>query len=548
MMREQTKRVFRIVIVAGYFYLALPMILFCLGWCKWYIGIPVAVIVAGGMVLCIKEHWNRPLKLELMFRKQDAWKVVGIVVLIMMWVALSGVGGLMWQNSDHWWRNEIYELLVTEKWPVTATFTTDTGTDGRGMVYYIGFWLPAAAIGKFFGIAAGYVAQYVWAVFGICVFYALICLWRKKVMVWPLFVIVFFSGLDVVGALISQSWDIHIFSDLHMEAWSEHFQYSSMTTQLFWVFNQAIPVWLACALLFFCEKPKNMIYLWSLVMLTSTFPFVGMLPFVIYYMISRVHWRNDYTKAAQIMRDCWKHWASLQNMLAGFAILLISGLYFMSNDALLGSVSFLKNNALGILLVLAAIILLIGVMLGLFWCVAAIALHWPKVLKYSVCMCGIVFVVMRIGHLAYCDWQTPLFWWLNLTVFYVLEAGVYLICLYPVLKRNKLFWMTSILLYIIPLIIIGSSCDFCMRASIPALLRVMFWCIQVIDQKWGQIRTYLLVGLMVIGAVTPLHEIKRSYSNTRVQYENYVVEPERIYFGGNFSGSTDTLFWKYVAK
>lgn len=47
MMREQTKRVFRIVIVAGYFYLALPMILFCLGWCKWYIGIPVAVIVAG---------------------------------------------------------------------------------------------------------------------------------------------------------------------------------------------------------------------------------------------------------------------------------------------------------------------------------------------------------------------------------------------------------------------------------------------------------------------------------------------------------------------
>ena len=55
MMREQTKRVFRIVIVAGYFYLALPMILFCLGWCKWYIGIPVAVIVAGGMVLCIKE-------------------------------------------------------------------------------------------------------------------------------------------------------------------------------------------------------------------------------------------------------------------------------------------------------------------------------------------------------------------------------------------------------------------------------------------------------------------------------------------------------------
>lgn len=90
---------------------------------------------------------------------------------------------------------------MTEKWPVTATFTSDTGTDGRGMVYYIGFWLPAAAIGKFFGIAAGYVAQYVWAVFGICVFYALICLWRKKVMVWPLFVIVFFSGLDVVGAL-----------------------------------------------------------------------------------------------------------------------------------------------------------------------------------------------------------------------------------------------------------------------------------------------------------------------------------------------------------
>lgn len=91
-----------------------------------------------------------------------------------------------------------------------------------------------------------------------------------------------------------------------------------------------------------------------------------------------------------------------------------------------------------------------------------------------------------------------------------------------------------------------------MRASIPGLFLIMLWCVDMLDawrtQKQNRKRACVLAVLLMIGAVTPLHEIKRSYIHTREYYENQTAAPEEIFMGNNFSGSTAGFFWRYFAK
>ena len=61
-------------------------------------------------------------------------------------------------------------------------------------------------------------------------------------------IMIFFSGLDIIGCFI-QEWNFQSFASiLHLEWWLEGFQFSSNTTCLFWVYNQAVPAWIATLL------------------------------------------------------------------------------------------------------------------------------------------------------------------------------------------------------------------------------------------------------------------------------------------------------------
>lgn len=57
-------------------------------------------------------------------------------------------------------------------------------------------------------------------------------------------------------------------------------QYSSHSTQLYWVFNQAIYGWLLTLMILNEKKKENLILYWSCGLLECTFPFVGMIPFL----------------------------------------------------------------------------------------------------------------------------------------------------------------------------------------------------------------------------------------------------------------------------
>ena len=568
------------ILAGAYGYLALPVILFFTGWCRWQVGIPLAAAVVCAVGLCLREH----VRTGSPFLDTDPavylvgcrqWgKILLILCTVLAWTWLSGVGGYAWQNTDHPIRNEIFRLLMEEPWPVVKE--PDATSGPRALIYYLGYWLPAAGIGKLCGPKAGWAAQYVWAVAGILLAYALLCLYRKKLSVWPLFVIIWFSGPDAAGMLLRSPEKFKIFGTLSLDEWFGYYQFSSMTTQLFWVFNQAVPAWVLCMLVFLGEKPKNLVFVSSLAILTSTFPFAGLVPFVLYFMVTRcVRKQMDvsedrrlsvwekrrvkpgggrFSTAGRCLRDS----VSLQN-LAGAAVAAAGLLYLAGNGAVEGSLPVTPSGN--------GLILLFGLGAAVFIGIAAVAVsgrirkptEYPfkgYVLKLAAAALGIPVIAVRICQIS--GQMHPPRYFLYLVIFYTLEAGVFLAVLYLSVEDKKLFALTAVWLFVIPLILIGNSSDFCMRASIPGLFLLMLWCIGALEKfpagqhkkedRCRKISVCLLTVLLVFGALTPLHEMARTVVNMQNGVGNQTASEESVLKGNNFSGSTEGFFWKYVAK
>ncbi len=92
---------------------------------------------------------------------------------------------------------------------------------------------------------------------------------RKVLPVLLLFVL--FSGMDGWMAFVQNNW-----SD-HLEWWAVHWQYSSNSTCLFWVFNQAVPAWLAALLLLHSlDEEASFGLLGSVTAIFSPLPLMGL--------------------------------------------------------------------------------------------------------------------------------------------------------------------------------------------------------------------------------------------------------------------------------
>lgn len=265
-----------------YGYLLLPFLIFLLGWCKWYFALPIAIVVlfCGWRLMYNSKLWWEPE-----WSRKNLEKALFIILIAMLWVYFSGIGKLVYQNDDHIWRNALFNTLVSEPWPVVGKVDMGGILDERGLTYYIGFWMPCAIIGKLFGLKAGYYFQAAWATLGLLFVYYCICVYRKKLDIWPFGIFVFFSGLDIVGCYFL-GYDLSTLSfGMHLEWWAG-FQFSSFTTQLFWVFNQALPAWLFMMVLLLQKENRFQAFLLALSMLNCTLPFIGMLPFVLYLVFA----------------------------------------------------------------------------------------------------------------------------------------------------------------------------------------------------------------------------------------------------------------------
>lgn len=500
-------RLDRIMYSVSVIYIALPIYLFIIFWLR-----PLAAVPAGTIfvISCFLMIRNKPLPVKW----NVSWKT-GIAIpvclgILVLWLYFSGLGGLSFQNADYHYRNAIFHDLINQAWPVLYDSAALAGqavpgsSDGLILTYYIAFWLPAALVGKVFGWVAANRFLFFWALLG-CV-QILYYLFRtlRTVKVWAVLVMVFFSGADILGFLWLQKGQWPGFMD-HIEWWSG-FQYSSNTTLLFWVFNQTIVIWLAILLVLNLPNTRSLFFLYSMLLLHGPFPFIGMLPIILWKAYEGHALRlKDNPVAKWLSVSAQWFWGgirralSFENICGGISVLVICYLYLSNNVS--GQTSGMNS-------------------------------------------------ITRF-----------------LILFLFVDAGLFLLVLFMDYKKSPLYWLCLISLVLIPLFRIGGSQDFCMRVSIPVLFMVHIFVQKSLFGKQDQavsvesgtaqtvpiqsgadkavsiksdpeptaaqraeqlpqktpvrghmIRIVLLVALLVIGMVVPLQEMSRSVTYTLLYY------------------------------
>ena len=464
----------------GYGYIILPIFIFVIGFCN------VFTALAGTGLILISAYFlykNSP-KLWVPATQKEKWLVLLAALVSLYWVYSSGIGALVFQNSDHSARNAIFELLVTQPWPVLIK--------GKVMLsYYIGFWLPAAAVGKLFhSIGLGYRLQAIWAALGVFLtFYYLLAALSKK-NGWPILVFIFFSGLDIIGSILFIN--IHPFHPLnwleHIEWWLPGLQFSSFTTQLYWVFNQAIPAWVLTLLLFHEKNNKGLVFLYACGFICATLPTIGLLPFLAWWCVQNAE-KN--LKTVFTPTHIWKAFKSsltFANLAGAGFVTLVSYAYLSGNISGANSGAVVASNSM---------------------------ILWLKLAVY---------------------WFLP---------FFILETGLYLLCVAHTQYKNPLFYICTICLVIYPFIHVGSSPDFCMRATIPALVLLCLFVLQSLEREKTQLWHLLLILFLLVGAVTPLHEIARTAVYTS---KGYIKQRPHLEGTNFFSYTQNNVFLKYFGK
>lgn len=545
--------------LGSYIYLVCPVIIFTLGYLKWYFAIPIGIITFYAFLKALKADEGS----EIVAEKNI---LLSSLIIIIFWVLLSGIGGCSFQNADHGARNAIFRALVEQSWPVKSQDQT------RGLIYYIGFWMPSAVIGKLLGFEAGYKFQVIWSVIGIFVTYCLICVFRKKFDLLPIIFLIGFSGLDYLGLWFLGGEGTNLKDAAHIEWWAINHQYSSNTTQLFWVFNQAIPAWVATMLILNQKSCKNIFFILSTIMLTSTIPFVGLIPFAVFLVISKCV-KN---------KSCWKEVFTIQNMVGVFVIGILMLLYLIGNTSgkMIGRDNGTAGNApisfaqlidkiIPVLCMLGIVVLVILILYFIILRCVKNKEKFKEVFSVKNISSFIVVTVLMIicfktivldGMIVESSEGVyePTARLIEYLTFCLFEFGIYCFFVYKYNKNNMLFYVLLVVLSLCPFVKVGSAHDFCMRASIPALLILLIFCMDTWEKlsKEKTKKMYIIFSILLcIGAITPFNEIHRSVRETCIRASQGVtveypeIESTALLSGDNFSGECgNNIFYKYLAK
>lgn len=486
-------KVWRIQAIA-YFLLLLPVSFFIIGWIRPWIAIPAtALLLAAWVLILLHARKTQTAVYEIKIRS-----IVLICVILLLWCYLAGLGGFFYQSSDHNYRNAIFRDLVSFRWPVVYEKT------GESLVYYIGFWLVPASIGKlanlFFCFDTAWivanVALLLWSFLNLFFVFLLILIYTEansnNKIALALMVFVLFSGMDIIGVLSSMNFDVTAIPN-HLERWAVIYQYSSNTTQLFWVYNQSIPVWLATALFVNEKSVRNYVFLCLILLASSSFPAVGLMILLLGTGVYKLILSIRSKQVSSFLKEAF----SIQNVVAVVVLLPIFYLYYKTNQTV-------NNN--------------------------------PFRFNLYVDVLGWTSAIIRYAF------------------FCLLEFGVLSIVLYKENRNSILYWLSVVSLCCIGAFSLGATTDFAMRASIPALLVLMMLTIRTLNDSihrkvFDGKRCFCIrkIGLeiaifLIIGAATPMVEYSRGISAVITHQQLNLVADDVITLS-NKTSKTDPNFF-----
>jgi hypothetical protein len=424
-------------------YLTVPLVIFLAGWFKWW----AALLLITCTVYAVRALFEALPTAERRLRVTTLQLAVAIVAGC-GWTLLGGADHIAFANADWHVRDAVLHDLVSSPWPVGYGLLEGKESLLRAP---IGFYLPAALVGKSLGLPAAHIAMGFWTALGAALFMLQVLSLtppRIGVALTVTAVVILFSGLDIIGNLLNDGprfrsdWNI----TTHLEWWAGKFQYSSMTTQLFWVPNHALGGWLAVGLLARNQRSDSLNSMLPAVVvalsLWSPLTALGLVPFVLLRVGA------DSVRAGSLSLFHPRLWAPAA--LVGF---VISGYLLLDPSRI------------------------------------------PKGLSLGE----------RGG--------SPMMDLLQQAQFFLLEAGFIGAAILSI-RRSTEIALALLILAFLPLIYLGPANDLVMRASIPSLaVLAIGGCIALVggaSDKSTARKKVVLVALLMIGAVTPIAEIARA--------------------------------------
>ncbi len=228
-------------------YLALPNILFLMGWVDPLAAIPLCLLILAGCWLIVNKS-PRPAET----RPEDGTYLATALVIAFIWVFLSGITGNSQQSYDFFVRNPIYETLVRCDWPIFSQ-------RGEYFVYYFAFYLPPAVCAKLIGtgnVQLWDTLLFLWSYAGVAIVILLLHRHFKKYILAFLLIWIFFESFNNLGKILfdSAAFRLEIFWGLELGTISQWWEKqltsaTGATTQLYFTYHHAIPIWVVCALL-----------------------------------------------------------------------------------------------------------------------------------------------------------------------------------------------------------------------------------------------------------------------------------------------------------
>ena len=521
--------------------LATPSVIFMLGFLRWYIGVPVAILIIVAYIFALrdikseKSHESAETTIHLPF-----WCLLAVFGTVFLWCYFAGLGNLWYQSDDWSARNAIFRDLISHGWPVIYA------SKNVALVYYIGFWLPPALIGKGIFILSenldaaffvGNICLWIWSAFCVLLAFLLTALFinanSKKKLFAALTVFMLFSGLDIVGALFNfLVKDISIGS--HIEWWSSYYQFSSMTTMLFWVFNQAIMTWLTVACFINEKGTRSYAFIAVLCAASAPIPCVGIAVYMLGCASHKLYKAIRAKEAALFWRDVF----TPQNLILSLTVFPIYLLFYKTNLAV--------NVGKEIQSVRQAVDTRAVMVFSIALCVAAVMTFisikrkrtWGEWLILSIIASVFLVAIILEPSIR-----------INYVSAILLEGIVFLIPLWSEYKRTPIFHTTLFLIMLSPTVRIGTAADFCMRASIPAIFVLMALCLRylfnhssVVLARVSNNRQHLITNIsciwiilcICVGSFTPLTEFKRGFDE--------VIESRRIALVNDTTYTFDQVF------
>lgn len=484
-------------------YVILPIVLFFIGWLR-------PVLVGGGIVLfevafvAISRSFPKTNAAIVDFKDKDNRNFWFITLgLVAFWVYLSGIGGFVFQNGDHWVRNPIFRDLSTYSYPVIYDLSKESdlvqkicGSDKVAFSYYFCWWLPVSCLSKIFSLSevTRNILLYLWALLGILLIVYLICRKIGKCTYTIPLILILFSGLDFVPYLLKNNFFANLPWTNHIEWWAgfPYFQYSSNTTQIFWVFNQSIPIWLLVAIFLQSPGSKYNAAILSMAFAYSPWATFGVVP---YAVADFIRGKGKFTGKLNLV-----------NIAIPVLLLIVFGSFYLASSG--------SNGEKGIIF----------------------SFH-PGEERRIFC---------------------------NYLLFIFFEFGIYLFAMGAEAKKYAFYWITAGELLIFPLLVVRDF-NFEMRGSCAALFLLMCYTIRFIndnkDNSRLKLRNRVLIVALCIGVMTPLAEIDRtlqvtttsdnvlqeqigSFGNMQTDNAGYIGTAKNQFFVYNYN---DTAFFKYLA-